>query len=199
MAVMLEMIGSFVLAMMITITVLRMQFIAEFADSQAKATYLLQIYAENVRRDLKSAFTKAGYNIEDKANAVVTCTGTAFSYKTDMNGDGQIETNYINVTSLPTGTTPKLSGDQRIRFTFNGRTRIISCPGLVGFSMTYYTKAMALTTTANQVAVVHFKYTVSSTQPISYKRVGANKHKVPVYAYAWVEENVYLRNLFIKY
>jgi hypothetical protein len=197
MAAMLETIGSFVLAMMITLSVMRLEYLANYGNTKAQTTYILQIYGENLRKELRSAFAKAGYDVEDKTAAIVTCTSSAFTFKTDLNADGTTETNYISVTSLPTGTTPKLSGDQQIKFTLNGRTKKLVCPGLTHFTMTYYNTAMSATTTASAVKLVSFKYIVSSTEPVSYKKVGNTRQ--PIYAYAWVEDRVFLKNLFTKY
>jgi hypothetical protein len=193
MAVILETIGSFVLALMITASVLRLQFLASYGDSKAKTTYLMQIYAENMRRDLRTAFSKIGYDVEDKTTSIVTCTSTALTFRTDFNSDGQTELNYLTVSNLPTGTTPRLIGDQIVRLTLNGRTRVISCPGLTGLQFTYYTKNMATTNVASSVRLVHFKFAVKSTEPVSIENGS------PVYAIAWAEDRVFLKNLLTKY
>ena len=196
MGVILETIGAFVLAAMLTIMVLQMQVNAYQTDANSKFTYSLQAHSNVFKEILRGHLKTAGYNLTDLEHVVLYCNKDKFTFLTDLDNDNLADTVSVELKAYSTGhdPTPQNPYDMAVLVTKSGHQELMEVYGITDFEFTYYDADLNATTTKDDVRIVGFTYKMLSREPIVYNDTGS--YEKTDYAMAIADERVFLKNVW---
>jgi len=193
MAAVLEMIGAFVIAAILSLMVLQLQINAYQTDVNAKYTYVLQSHSNVFRQQLINTIKTTGYNLTDIENLFLRDDPDAVTFLTDLDDDGLADTVSIVYKNYASDPTPLNPLDKGIYITRNGVEQQMEIYGIYNFRFTYYNSSNAVTTTAADIRFVGFSYEMLSREPLSPD--GSNTDPTN-YAMTMVDDRVFLKNVW---
>ena len=196
MGVVIEMIGTFILAAVLTVMVLQMQINAFQTDANAKYTYALQAHSNIVKDVLRGYLKQAGYNLTDIEHIILRIDKDDFIFLTDMDEDGSVDTVRITYADYPSGQdpTPKNDFDKMLVVTTDAGKQVIESYGITDFEFFYLNASGQETTVKDNVRTVGFRYKMLSREPVVYHE--GTSYTKEDYAMAIAEERVFLKNVW---
>jgi|GEM_PF-3344628 len=193
MAAVLEMIGAFVIASILSLMVLQLQINAYQTDVNAKYTYILQSHSNVFRQELVNTIKVTGYNLTDIENLFLRSEPNAVTFLTDLDDDGLADTVSIVYKDYTTDPTPLNPLDKGVYIIRNGAEQQMDIYGIYNFRFTYYNGNNEVAATAANIRFVSFSYEMLSREPLSPDKSNTDPTN---YAMTVVDERVFLKNVW---
>ncbi|MCD4828904.1 MAG: hypothetical protein K8R90_05685 [Candidatus Cloacimonetes bacterium] len=195
MGAIIEMIGAFMIAALLTLLVLQMQVNAYQTDANSKYTFSLQAHSSVFKEVMRSHIKSAGFNLTDFENVIVVVEPSEMRFLTDLDDDGLPDTISVEVKAYETDEdpTPMNPLDKAIVITTNGVQETVEVYGVTDFAFAYFDVDNTPTTLPADVRIVGFSYKMLSREPLSYDRSDTDPLN---YAMSIAEERVFLKNVW---
>ncbi len=184
----LEIIGAFILTLMLISLVFKMQINAYESNIEATMTYRQQSYAEVLKEVLRNNIKNVGKSFSSIDQAIQTATGSKLEFLADMDTDGVIDTVSIYSTKWITkDPTPDLD-DMQIVFKVNKTMINTGFYGVTEFKFKYYDNHYEETANLEDIQFISYQFEMESSEAF-----GANAEKTGERAVAIGEGVVFLK------
>ncbi len=157
----LEIIGAFILTMMLISLVFKMQISTYESNIEATLTYREQSYSELLKEVLRNQIKNVGRSVSNIEKAITIADAKKLVFVADIDDDSVMDTVSIAYKPWVEDPTPTLN-DRNVEFTVNGKTINDGFMGVTSFKFTYYDNNYNETTNTNDIQFVGYKFTMES-------------------------------------
>ncbi len=157
----LEIIGAFILTMMLISLVFKMQVSTYESNIEATLTYNQQSYSELLKEVLRNQIKNVGQAVTNIDQAILKADEKQFEFLADVNADNVIDTVSIKITDWDEDPTPNLD-DKNVLFTVNGAPINSGFKGIVDFKFKYFDNHYEETLDTKEIQFVSYQFRMQS-------------------------------------
>lgn len=197
MAIVLEIIGAFILASAIGLLIFHLNTNAYETVYENQLTYNQQYAAELFRQEVRNDIRMAGYNITDLRHTIQTARTDELVFLTDIDENDRPDTlriftrYYGDPSSFVEDPTPDNPLDFQVVRDFRGREHVYEYQGITRFEFEYLNNEGEATTNPSKVKIIQFNFTITAPKPVDTEK---DSLWVGNFAPAIGTERVFLKN-----
>jgi len=198
MAIVIDLIGSMILAGFVTLLGLRLNANISNSAQSYKADVIVQENLVSLVQSIEYDFRKMGYRVQDPTQVILRADSDHITFRGDINDNGVIDTVewYLGgyVTSTPNPRDRILY--RRLRPVASGTGLIGSLPGVTVFGLKYLNHEAMPPSTLGQIWIVETTLRVESPWKVQDRAVDAQDYGLWTYSAAfWRQTRLASRNL----
>ena len=194
MSVMLDLIGSVVIATFVILMGLRLNQSISGSSDASKADLNVQESLVDIVRNIEYDFRKIGYNVPDPQAAIVIADSNRIRFLADMNRDGSIDTVTWWVTSAIGGfPNPNI---RKVYRQVNNQPAVGAALGVTQFSLKYLNQDGGTAAFLSQIWIIEMTLKVESPYKVQDQIITDQSYQDMGYAAAfWRQTRLASRNI----